>query len=236
VALLAQLEGAEGVRTNDAQLALDTYLRSRPRIDRWTRAGLIQALTGPGVGNGDVLAQFKGTRRVAEFFEQALINYPLVVAGGETVIGARAAFLYIRQVGFRAAAGQLGQAVRSGFASSLPGEVAGGTTGAESAFQAERLRASLSAQELSTAPRVGSGLKADPFHRATSWVVDDVAQSGRVFPLRGGDGVQRTLTQVETTIDGQRGVAEWIVDPAGNVTHQRFIPGGRITGSPNQVP
>ena len=122
VALLVQLEGAEGVTTNDAQLALNSYLKSRPRIDRWARAGLIQALTGPGTGNGDVLAEFRGTRRVAAFFEQALINYPLVVAGGETVIGARAAFLYIRQVGFRAAAGQLGQAVRGGFASSLPGE------------------------------------------------------------------------------------------------------------------
>ncbi len=111
-----------------------------------------------------------------------------------------------------------------------------GTTGAESALQNERLRASLSAQELAAAPRVGSGLKPDSSHRAASFVVDDVAQSGRVFNLRGGDGVQRTLTQVDGAVNGQRGVFEWIVDPSGNVTHQRFISGGRITGSPNQVP
>lgn len=111
-----------------------------------------------------------------------------------------------------------------------------GAAGAESALLAERFRASLSAQELATASRVGSGLKADSLHRAGSFVVDDVAQSGRVFALRGGDGVQRTLTQVEGTVNGQRGVFEWIVDPAGSVTHQRFIPDGRITGSPNQVP
>lgn len=79
-------------------------------------------------------------------------------------------------------------------------------------------------------------IKPDPFHRAGSFVVDDVAQSGRVFPLRSVDGVQRTLTQVEGMVNGQRGVFEWIVDPSGAVTHQRFISGGRITGFPNQVP
>jgi len=112
----------------------------------------------------------------------------------------------------------------------------GAASSARSALQAERLKASLSAQELAAARRVGNGLKSDPLHRAGSFVVDDVAQSGRVFPLRGGDGVQRTLTQVEGTVNGRKGVFEWIVDPIGNVTHQRFIPGGRITGFPNQVP
>ena len=106
--------------------------------------------------------------------------------------------------------------------------------GSKGAFQAERLKANLAAEELSTAPRVGSGLKADAAHRSGSFVVGDVGGSGRVFTVVGGDGVKRTLTQVEGTLNENVGIFEWIVDPNGSVTHQRFIPGGRINGIPNQ--
>lgn len=37
-------------------------------------------------------------------------------------------------------------------------------------------------------------------------------------------------------MDGKSGVFEWIVNAKGELTHQRFIPEGKITGTPNQVP
>lgn len=43
------------------------------------------------------------------------------------------------------------------------------------------------------------------------------------------------LRQIEGSNNGIGGVFEWIVDQ-GNVTHRRFIPGGKVTGLPNQVP
>lgn len=32
------------------------------------------------------------------------------------------------------------------------------------------------------------------------------------------------------------GVYEWVVNIKLELTHQRFIPDGRITGAPNQIP
>ena len=88
---------------------------------------------------------------------------------------------------------------------------------------------------MSQMERVGSGLKDDPLHRATSWLVDDPAT--RQFTITGGDGVQRTLYQLPGEVNGKTGVFEWIVDNSGAdsvITHQRFIPGGQVNGLPNQ--
>jgi hypothetical protein len=88
---------------------------------------------------------------------------------------------------------------------------------------------------MSQMERVGSGLKDDPLHRATSWVVDDPA--AQQFTITGGDGVQRTLYQLPGEVNGKTGVFEWIVDNSGTdsvITHQRFIPGGQVNGLPNQ--
>lgn len=90
---------------------------------------------------------------------------------------------------------------------------------------------------LSKVDRVGSALKDDPFHRSVSWVVDD--PNARKFVFQGGDGVQRTLYQLLGEMNGKPGVFEWILDESGSkpvIVHQRFIPGGSITGYPNQVP
>jgi hypothetical protein len=85
------------------------------------------------------------------------------------------------------------------------------------------------------APATGSGLQDDPYHRAPSFVVDDIAQRGTVFELVGGDGRRRVLVQMPGEVNDRTGVFEWIVGPEG-VTHQRFIPGGVVNGTPNQRP
>jgi hypothetical protein len=90
---------------------------------------------------------------------------------------------------------------------------------------------------LSQLDRVRSGLKSDPFHRSVSWVVDN--PDAQQFAITGGDGVGRTLYQLPGELNGKSGVFEWIVDESGSnpvINHQRFIPGGTVTGYPNQVP
>jgi hypothetical protein len=88
---------------------------------------------------------------------------------------------------------------------------------------------------MSQIERVGSGLKGDVFHRSASWVVDNPA--ARRFRITGGDGVARDLYQLPGQVNGKQGIFEWIVDRSGAkpvITHQRFIPGGSMTGGPNQ--
>lgn len=82
--------------------------------------------------------------------------------------------------------------------------------------------------------RVGSALKTDP-HHAFPDIIDNYAGCGQHFPLVGGDGIERDLYQVEGSLNGESGIFEWIVD-GDKVTHRRFIPGGHITGLPNQRP
>ncbi len=94
------------------------------------------------------------------------------------------------------------------------------------------------------APEVASGLertgtalsKSDAFHRSVSWVVDNPA--AQRFAIKGGDGVSRDLYQLPGEVNGKSGVFEWIIDRSGTnpvINHQRFIPGGSVSGYPNQV-
>ena len=88
-------------------------------------------------------------------------------------------------------------------------------------------------------PRVGSALKSDP-HHAFPNLIDNFASDAQRFtiPTRGPGGKvvrQSELLQVEGSLSGRQGVFEWIIDQE-QVTHRRFIPGGRVTGSPNQIP
>mgnify|MGYP003575934063 FL=1 len=90
------------------------------------------------------------------------------------------------------------------------------------------------AEQIFNAERIGSGLKADVLHRAASFLSKEQLQAGQVFPLRGGDGVERILLQTPGDLNGKNGIYEYIYDPVGKVTHQRFIEGGTVTGFPNQ--
>jgi hypothetical protein len=90
------------------------------------------------------------------------------------------------------------------------------------------------AERILAADRSGSGLKADATHRAASFLSLEQLQAGANFTIRGGDGVVRELLQTPGTMNGKSGIFEYILDPSKGVTHQRFIPGGKITGTPNQ--
>jgi hypothetical protein len=80
---------------------------------------------------------------------------------------------------------------------------------------------------------VGNALKEDVFHRSASFTRQEAAESGSHFQVVGGDGVTRNLTQLSGELNGTAGRFEYIVDQAGNLTHQRFVPGGSINGIPN---
>ena len=85
--------------------------------------------------------------------------------------------------------------------------------------------------------RSGSALKGDPQH-AFNDIIDNYAGDATKFPLEGGDGVNRSLYQIEGSLNGKKGIFEWIVDPdpVKGVTHRRFIEGVGITGKPNARP
>ncbi len=106
--------------------------------------------------------------------------------------------------------------------------------GAEAAGKglAERILTS-EGKALTEAKPVGNALQTDPFHRAASFVRDEAATSGTHFSIVGGDGVTRTLTQIPGELNGISGRFEYIVDDVGQLSHQRFVPGGTINGIPN---
>ncbi|MCL5022338.1 MAG: RHS repeat-associated core domain-containing protein [Nitrospirae bacterium] len=92
---------------------------------------------------------------------------------------------------------------------------------------------SIEGRALLEARPVASALKGDAAHRSASFMREEAARNGTHFEIVGGDGVTRTLTQVEGTLNGQTGRFEYIVEKTGNLTHQRFVPNGSINGIPN---
>jgi len=87
--------------------------------------------------------------------------------------------------------------------------------------------------------RVGNANKLD-FHHAFPDLIDNFSRDAQQFsiPTKGEGGVivrNSNLYQLEGSLNGTNGVFEWIVDQ-GSITHRRFIPGGKVTGKPNQIP
>ncbi|OFD77171.1 hypothetical protein BWGOE8_32830 [Bacillus mycoides] len=82
--------------------------------------------------------------------------------------------------------------------------------------------------------RTGSALKIDELH-AFNKIIDNYVNYASKFDLVGGDGIKRQLYQVEGSLNGKKGVFEWIVDPdpKKGVTHRRFIEGVGVTGKAN---
>lgn len=115
--------------------------------------------------------------------------------------------------------------------------------------QFEELKTYLAQQELLEADPVDSALKnKKPFsprtfgskldisHESPTFARNMAAEAeGRMFTIRGRDDKYRNLLQFIGEVNGEKGIFEYIVDETGNkLTHQRFIPGGIITGFPNQ--
>ncbi|MNV23970.1 hypothetical protein D3C71_1150120 [compost metagenome] len=92
------------------------------------------------------------------------------------------------------------------------------------------------ADRILSANRVGSGLKGDVSHIAASYLTKEQLAAGEIFTITGNDGVNRILLQTSGGLNGKSGIYEYILDPANNVTHQRFIENGLINGIPNQRP
>ncbi|MDB5070346.1 MAG: hypothetical protein JWM87_1457 [Candidatus Eremiobacteraeota bacterium] len=92
-------------------------------------------------------------------------------------------------------------------------------------------------QNLVRAEPVGSALKSDVFHRAGTFLREEAAVHGTHFKITGSDGVVRELTQIQATINGKKGVVEFIVETKADGTvelqHQLFKEGGVINGKPN---
>jgi hypothetical protein len=114
------------------------------------------------------------------------------------------------------------------------------------AAEADRLKSDLASQHIENAdrkgsgslndPDPGSGLKSDRDHRAAALISpEEIAKKGVVTPIKGKDGVRRTLVQVpDQEVNGRSGIVEYIIDADGSITHQRFIQDGVIGEGPNK--
>ena len=74
-------------------------------------------------------------------------------------------------------------------------------------------------------------LNAKDLNHSFSRIVDNYGGTGSRFSITGGDGITRTLYQVEGSLRGTSGRFEWILE-SGQIVHRQFIPKGTINGIP----
>ena len=89
------------------------------------------------------------------------------------------------------------------------------------------------AETIIGAERIGSALKGDAYHRAASYLSKAQLSLGKAFNWVNGDGEKFTLFQVEGGVNGKQGVFEYLINEAGQIVHQLFKVGSKITGRPN---
>ncbi len=56
------------------------------------------------------------------------------------------------------------------------------------------------------ADRIGSGLKPDPTHRDASYLSREQLMDGKVFTIKGGDGIERKLLQAEGSFNDKKSI------------------------------
>lgn len=85
-------------------------------------------------------------------------------------------------------------------------------------------------------PNSAAGIKsldATDLNHYFSNIVDNNMANAAKYTIKSGDGVYRSLYQVEGSLRGKSGIFEWIVEAGGNCTHRVFIPNAKISGIPN---
>ena len=93
--------------------------------------------------------------------------------------------------------------------------------------------AAAASRALAQAEPVGRALASDLFHRASTWMRDVAVRSGTHFSIQSGEG-RAVLTQVPGELNGMPGRFEYIVNRAGQLTHQLFVRGAPINGVPSK--
>jgi RHS repeat-associated protein len=86
---------------------------------------------------------------------------------------------------------------------------------------------------LARAEPVGRALASDVYHRSATWMRDIAVRSGTHYSIQSGN-VRAVLTQVAGELNGLPGRFEYIVNRAGQLTHQLFVRGGSINGVPSK--
>jgi RHS repeat-associated protein len=207
----------------------------------------LEIVLNPGSGIGGILAGFVGMAggTAADMRAVAQAGGMLEAAGmakkgaaSDAINASTPRNVGIDQSTARTSAARGGSGSGDGGRAELPASDPG---------QASRLRAELAAKHLANADRrgvgkdviknpmvPGSGLKADAQHRMASFLTENEMASATVTPIKGADGIPRTLVQVPNySFEGKLGIVEYVIDKDGAVTHQRFIEGGVIGAGPN---
>ncbi len=85
--------------------------------------------------------------------------------------------------------------------------------------------------------RSGKALKLDSYHKFSD-IIDNYVEYAQKFDLYDKETVRKILYQIEGSLNGEKGIFEWIVhpDPSKGVVHRLFIKDGIITGKPNIWP